>query len=108
MKYYKFENGFGTQPNNIIPSYATEITEEEYYQLVAEIEAKQKSIADYTEKVKAGEMTLEEVPEEYKAEVEANTIEIIDPTNYVKPEEGIPEGEPLYTLDEVITQKGEK
>ena len=71
MKYYKYENGFGTQPNNIIPSFATEITEAEYNQLMAEFEAKQKAIADYVEKVKNGEITLEEVPQEYYAEVEA-------------------------------------
>ena len=79
MKYYKTENTFGTQPNNIIPSYATEITEEEYIELKTAFEAKQKAIADYTEKVKAVEITLEEVPEEYRAEVEANLVEPIDP-----------------------------
>lgn len=88
MKYYKYDNGFGTQPNNIIPSYATEITEEEYNQLMAEFEAKQKTIADYTEKVKAGEITLEEVPEEYRSEVESK---LPTPT------------EQTYTLDEAAT-----
>lgn len=48
-----------------------EITAEEYAQLMAGFEARQKAIADYVEKVKAGEMTLEEVPQEYYAEVEA-------------------------------------
>lgn len=89
MKYYKYDNGFGKQPNNIIPSYATEITEEEYLELQTAFEAKQKAIADYVEKVKAGEITLEEVPEEYRAEVEV----II---NAPEPEEP----EQLYTLDE--------
>lgn len=85
MKYYKTEDGkFGWQSK--VPSYATEITEAEYNQLMAEFEAKQKAIADYTEKVKAGEIALEEVPEEYRAEVEANV--------------NVPEPEPTYTLDE--------
>lgn len=81
MKYYRTNYDFGTQPNNIIPEDATEITAEEYNQLMAELEAKQKAIADYVEKVKAGEITLEEVPEEYRAEVEAiiNVPEPVDP-----------------------------
>ena len=81
MKYYKYDNGFGKQPNNIIPSYATEITEEEYNELMAKFEAKQKAIADYVSKVQSGEITLEEVPQEYYAEVEAiiNAPEPYDP-----------------------------
>ena len=81
MKYYKYENGFGKQPNNIIPSFATEITEAEYLELQTAFEAKQKAVADYTEKIKAGEITLDEVPEEYRAEVEAiiNVPEPVDP-----------------------------
>ena len=81
MKYYKTENTFGKQPNNIIPSFATEITEAEYLELQAAFEEKQKTIADYVEKVKNGEITLEEVPEEYRAEVEAiiNVPEPVDP-----------------------------
>ena len=60
---------------------ATEITEEEYYQLMAEFEARQAKIADYVEKIKAGEITLEEVPTEYRTEVEAiiNVPEPVDP-----------------------------
>lgn len=81
MKYYKYDNGFGKQPNNIIPPYATEITYEEYLALQTAFEARQKKIADYVEKVKAGEIALEEVPEEYRAEVEAiiNVPEPVDP-----------------------------
>ena len=69
MKYYKYANGFGKQPNNIIPSFATEITEEEYYQLMAEFEARQKAIADYVAKIQDGTITLNDVPAEYCDEV---------------------------------------
>lgn len=89
MKYYKYEDGFGTQPNNIVPSFATEITEAEYIELQTAFEAKQKAIADYTKKVKAGEIALEDVPAEYYADVEANV--------------NVPEPEPTYTLDEAAT-----
>ena len=93
MKYYKvIENGkvtqFAKQPNNIIPSFAVEILTEEYQSLNAEFETRQAAIADYVEKVKSGEMTLDEVPEVYKAEVEAK---LPTPT------------EPTYTLDEAAT-----
>ncbi len=71
MKYYKFDNGFGKQPNNIIPSYATEITAEEYISLQTAFNERQKAIANYIEKVKAGQFALSDVPEEYFAEVEA-------------------------------------
>lgn len=78
MKYYKVvENDiitqFAKQPNNIIPSFAVEITAEEYAQLKADFAAKQATIADYVEKVNGGEITIDEVPEEYRAEVEART-----------------------------------
>lgn len=97
MKYYKYENGFGIQPNNIVPSFATEITEAEYIKLKTAFDEKQKTIADYVVKVQNGEITLEEVPEEYYAEVEVivNT----------------PESEQLYTLDEaseIISQEVSK
>ena len=82
MKYYKYEDGFGTQPNNIVPDFATEITEAEYFELQTAFEAKQKAIADYIEKVKNGEITLDEVPEEYYGDVESiiNIPEEPDPT----------------------------
>ena len=63
-----------------------EVTEAEYFSLQAAFEERQAKIADYVEKVKAGEITLEEMPEEYMAEVQ----EIINQ----------PEPEPTYTLDE--------
>ena len=93
MKYYKvIENDkvtqFAKQPNNIIPSFAAEITAEEYAQLKADFVAKQALIADYVEKVVSGEMTLEEVPTEYQSEVEAK---LPTPT------------ESTYTLDEAAT-----
>lgn len=78
MKYFKCEDGrFGCQRK--VPSYGTEITYEEYLELQSAFEARQKAIADYVEKVKVGEITLADVPEEYRAEVEANLVEPIDP-----------------------------
>ena len=80
MKYYKYENGFGTQPNNIIPSFATEITYEEYLELQSAFEARQKKIADYVAKINDGVITLNDVPAEYYDEVYAIvSIEEPDP-----------------------------
>lgn len=102
MKYFKTENGsFGCQSK--VPSYATEITEAEYYQLMAEFEAKQKAIADYVEKVKAGEMTLEEVPQEYRAEVEA-IINVPEP----EIEEEATEADYLNALEELGVDTSEE
>lgn len=79
MKYYKYDNGFGTQPNNIIPSYATEITEEEYIELQTAFEARQQKIADYVAKIQDGTITLNDVPAEYYDEVYA--IVSVEPTD---------------------------
>ena len=68
MRYYKQfdESGkliaIGTGPGNI------EITEAEYNALLAEIREK----AAYTEKLYAGEITIEGVPEAWREEVQAN------------------------------------
>lgn len=86
MKYYKTENTFGKQYNNIIPDCATEITPEEYTQLETEFKAKQAAIATYAEKVINEEMEMEEVPAEYYEEVYAIA--------------NAPKPEPTYTLDE--------
>ena len=69
MKYYKCENGFGKQPNDIIPSFATEITEAEYMELHSAFEARQRKIADYVQKILDGVITLNDVPAEYYDEV---------------------------------------
>lgn len=69
MKYYKYDNGFGKQPNNIIPSFATEITEEEYLALQTAFEERQKKIASYIQKITDGVITLNDVPAEYYDEV---------------------------------------
>lgn len=71
MKYYKYEKGFGKQPNNIIPSFATEITAEEYLELQTAFETRQKKIADYVAKIQDGVITLNDVPAEYYDEVYA-------------------------------------
>lgn len=68
MRYYKQldESGkliaIGTGPGN------TEITEAEYNALLAEIREK----AAYTEKLYAGEITADDVPEAWREEVQAN------------------------------------
>lgn len=87
MKYYKYDNGFGKQPNNIIPSFATEITEAEYNELQTAFEERQKKISQYVEQVQSGVIVLEDVPAEYFDDVR----DIIN----------APEPEKLYTLDEV-------
>ena len=86
MKYYKTENTFGKQPNNIVPDFATEITEEEYIELTRAFEERQKKISQYVEQVNSGVITLEDVPAEYFDEVR----DIVN----------APEPEPTYTLDE--------
>lgn len=93
MKYYKVIEDdkitmFGKQVNDVVPSFSLEITAEEYQTLKADFDAKQALITDYVEKVTSGEMTIEEVPEEYRAEVETK---LPTPT------------EPTYTLDEAAT-----
>ena len=68
MRYYKQldESGkltaIGTGPGNI------EITEAEYNALLAEIREK----AAYIEKLYAGEITIEDMPEAWREEVQAN------------------------------------
>ena len=68
MRYYKqFDASgkliaIGTGPGN------TEITEAEYNALLAEIREK----AAYIEKLYAGEITIEDVPEAWREEVQAN------------------------------------
>ena len=68
MRYYKQfdESGkliaIGTGPGN------TEITEAEYNALLTEIREK----AAYTEKLYAGEITIDDVPEAWREEVQAN------------------------------------
>ena len=113
--YYKIvENGYITQigsPN--VPSNGEEITEEKHIELSNTIKSRpqdtlesvyrlsnetetyvpcerthEETVAWYVEKVICEEMTLDEVPEEYMAEVESK---LPTPT------------EPTYTLDEAAT-----
>ena len=114
MFYKIVENDYITMlgwPN--VPSNGVEITEEKYSELSEKIKAKptdtleavyrlsneteeyvpcerthEETVDWYVEKVSGGEMTIEEVPEDYKAEVEAK---LPTPT------------EPTYTLDEAAT-----
>ena len=103
MNYKYIENGIITYigESNRIPTGGVEITPEEKAQLEAAIAAKpadtlesiyrlsaeteqyepfarthEETIAWYVEQVNNGEMTLEEIPEDYRAEVEAQ----INPT----------------------------
>ena len=114
MFYKMVENGNITMigsPN--VPSNGEEITEQKYTELSEKIKNKpedtleafyrlsnetetyvpcerthEETVDWYVEKVSVGEMTIEEVPEVYKAEVEAK---LPTPT------------EPTYTLDEAAT-----
>ena len=74
MFYYKkIENNevveFGTH-SLVVPTGTVEITEEEYAALAAEFEEHRAKVAGYVRKVRNGEITLDDVPEEYRAEVE--------------------------------------
>lgn len=85
MKYYKFENGFGEQPNDIIPDNAVEISAEEYLDLKTKFDEYWELIRVYVSDIIDGNITLEDIPEEYREDVQAN----------------LPEPTPeLYTLDE--------
>ena len=114
MFYKIVENGYITMigsPN--VPSNGVEITAEKHAELSNIIKARpqdtlesvyrlsnetetyvpcerthEETVDWYVEKVSGGEMTLEEVPEEYRSEVEAK---LPTPT------------EPTYTLDEAAT-----
>ena len=92
MFYYKkIKDGeiieFGTH-SLIVPTEAIEITEEEYKLLAAELEEHQAKVGEYVQQVTSGEITLDDVPEDYRAEVE---------TKLPKPQEQ------KYTLDEAAT-----
>ena len=114
MFYKIVENGYITMigsPN--VPSNGVEITEARHTELSNTIKARpqdtleaiyrlsnetetyvpcerthEETVDWYVEKVSGGEMTLEEVPEDYRSEVEAK---LPTPT------------EPTYTLDEAAT-----
>lgn len=115
MLYKYIENGIIVYigESNRIPSNGVEITQEEKAKLEAVIASKpadtlesiyrlsaeteqymafarthEETVAWYVEHVNIGEMTIEEVPEEYRSEVEAKL-----PTP----------AEPTYTLDEAAT-----
>lgn len=92
MFYFKFidENGktqIGT--NSVaVPTGYLEVTETEYNTLLAEFEAYQATIVEYIHKVISEEMTIEEVPEDYRNEVRTRIQSMPEPT---------------YTLDEAAT-----
>ena len=114
MFYKIVENGYITMigsPN--VPNNGVEITKAKHIELSNTIKARpqdtleavyrlsnetetyvpcerthEETVAWYVEKVSGGEMTLDEVPEEYRSEVEAK---LPTPT------------EPTYTLDEAAT-----
>ena len=114
MFYKIVENGYITMigsPN--VPSNGVEITEEKHTELSEKIKNKPQDTLEsvyrlsnetetyvpcerthketvdwYVEKVSGGEITIDEVPEDYRAEVEAK---LPTPT------------EPTYTLDEAAT-----
>ena len=116
MKYYKaVQDGYITLigKSQKMPINGTEITEAKHTELSNTIKARpddtlesvyrlsneteeyipckrshEETVDWYVEKVSGGEITLEEVPEDYKAEVEAK---LPTPT------------EPTYTLDEAAT-----
>ena len=73
-KFYKIilENGeIGIGGGESIPIGAVEITEAEFNEMLKKKEDYNSKIRSYREQVNRGEITLKEVPEEYRAEVEA-------------------------------------
>ena len=69
MIYFKNGKQIGMQSN--LPSGATEITKEEYESLLAELQAHTELLEEYFNKVKNGEMTIDEIEnEEDRAEIQ--------------------------------------
>lgn len=113
MFYKIVENGYITMigwPN--VPSNGVEITEEKYHSLITEIDNRptdtleavyrlyneteeyiaiprthEETVDWYVQAVSSGTMIIEEVPEDYRSEVEAK----------------LPSEQPTYTLDEAAT-----
>ena len=99
MKYYKvIENEvlkmIGT--GSVVPDAGTEIEKTEYDQLMAQIkadaEAHRQAVEDYAEQVQAGTITIDQVPEEYREEVEY----IVNPPQPVDPEQAL--------IDEIVKE----
>ena len=67
--FYKIEDKNMIGEWNIPPENGVEITEEEYIRLKTQFEERGKNLASYIQKVRSGEVNLEEVPEEYRQEV---------------------------------------
>ena len=115
MFYKMVENGYITMigKSQRVPSNGVEITEEKYTELSNTIKVRpqdtleaiyrlsnetetfvpcerthEETVDWYVQKVSGGEMTIDEVPEDYRSEVEAK---LPTPT------------EPTYTLDEAAT-----
>lgn len=99
MKYYKIIKNeelkmIGT--GSVVPDAGTEIQKEEYDQLMAQIkadaEAHRQAVQQYAEQVKAGTITIDQVPEEYRKEVEY----IVNPPQPVDPEQAL--------IDEIVKE----
>lgn len=56
--------------SDILPENAIKLEPEEYEKLSSEIKAHAKSVREYFSKVESGEITIDEVPEEFLAEVQ--------------------------------------
>lgn len=74
-RYYKVPNSTGYQleshPQAMAILAEHEITQEQYDAEVTAIKAHSAALKEYVKQVRSGEITLDDVPEEYKAEVEA-------------------------------------
>lgn len=73
MRYYKITDSTGKLLAIGTGDDGMEITEVEYHELMAEIHAKW----DYIEKLADGKVSVSDVPEEWRAEVEAEAMLII-------------------------------
>ena len=76
--YYKRVNAdgkvimIGTQSSPVAPNKIGNeaITEEEYNALVDEIKSQAANVQDYVNRVRAGDITLEDVPSDYRPEID--------------------------------------
>lgn len=100
LNYYKVPSETGYQlearPEKVDVLEQHEIAKEQYEAELTAIRQHAAAVDQYTAKVQAGEITLDDVPEAYRAEVEFNLAEPENPNKYGLTDEQIAEIEQDY------------
>lgn len=79
--FYKIENENMIGEWSVPPTNGVEITEEEYNTLKVNFEERGKNLTLYVQKIQSGDITLEDVPEEYRQEV-SDIVNSPEPEQY--------------------------